>query len=303
MLNFGQATPRLDRLDKGVAEDLTPKWTMDLKTALKPEPMRRISSKSSAGSSKHRTIKASSKKPRPRVHSTLMSRTSSQYSNYELSGNASVFQDATIGNGQGHMMDPQQYLAQNLDTLSVSSHMASAQFVPGMMGLETHGLPYTTDLGFAMAQHVNPVATQIYGTGLEGSSPYSLGSLSPESRNSSPGADDTWSAGPLVPSPSTDAHDSPHINGFSPSMVRRPNGTQLATTGPFQGAILPGMCDDFSLPPAFSSRRNSNETGESARDHRLYKEACVQSDGLFHCPWEGQASCNHKPEKLKCNYE
>ncbi|KAK3303046.1 uncharacterized protein B0T15DRAFT_374893, partial [Chaetomium strumarium] len=42
---------------------------------------------------------------------------------------------------------------------------------------------------------------------------------------------------------------------------------------------------------------------ESARDHFLYKHAFPQADGLFHCPWEGEASCNHKPEKLKCNYD
>ncbi|KAK3897974.1 hypothetical protein C8A05DRAFT_19362 [Staphylotrichum tortipilum] len=61
--------------------------------------------------------------------------------------------------------------------------------------------------------------------------------------------------------------------------------------------------DGFALPhPAFSSRRLSGD-GESARDHYLYKSAFPQADGLFHCPWEGQASCNHKPEKLKCNYD
>lgn len=43
--------------------------------------------------------------------------------------------------------------------------------------------------------------------------------------------------------------------------------------------------------------------GESARDHVLYRTATPRTDGLFHCPWEGQLSCNHKPDKLKCNYE
>ncbi|KAI6783893.1 ZnF C2H2 [Emericellopsis cladophorae] len=42
---------------------------------------------------------------------------------------------------------------------------------------------------------------------------------------------------------------------------------------------------------------------ESARNHDLYKSAVTQKDGLYHCPWEGQPSCNHKPEKLKCNYD
>lgn len=66
-------------------------------------------------------------------------------------------------------------------------------------------------------------------------------------------------------------------------------------------AVVPGE-DMFALPPAFS-RRPSNEGESTARDHPLYKRATPQADGLFHCPWEGQAGCNHKPEKLKCNYE
>ena len=67
------------------------------------------------------------------------------------------------------------------------------------------------------------------------------------------------------------------------------------------GTMVPMMPDDFSLP-AYSTRRSTND-GESARDHPLYKKAAPGPDGLFHCPWEGQACCNHKPEKLKCNYE
>ena len=40
------------------------------------------------------------------------------------------------------------------------------------------------------------------------------------------------------------------------------------------------------------------------REHPLYQNAITGSDGLYHCPWEGKdPACNHKPEKLKCNYE
>lgn len=66
------------------------------------------------------------------------------------------------------------------------------------------------------------------------------------------------------------------------------------------GAVLSE--DQFALPPAFS-RRTSGDGESSARDHPLYRNAFPQADGLFHCPWEGQSGCNHKPEKLKCNYE
>jgi hypothetical protein len=51
------------------------------------------------------------------------------------------------------------------------------------------------------------------------------------------------------------------------------------------------------------NRRSSNDGESTARDHPLYKNALPQADGLFHCPWEGRDNCNHKPEKLKCNYE
>ncbi|KAF3770183.1 hypothetical protein M406DRAFT_335903 [Cryphonectria parasitica EP155] len=43
--------------------------------------------------------------------------------------------------------------------------------------------------------------------------------------------------------------------------------------------------------------------GENARDHPLYRTALPQADGLYHCPWEGQTGCCHRPEKLKCNYD
>lgn len=40
-----------------------------------------------------------------------------------------------------------------------------------------------------------------------------------------------------------------------------------------------------------------------ARDHPLYHNAAPGPDGLYHCPWEGEPTCQHKGEKLKCNYE
>ncbi|RSM09079.1 hypothetical protein CDV31_007846 [Fusarium ambrosium] len=43
--------------------------------------------------------------------------------------------------------------------------------------------------------------------------------------------------------------------------------------------------------------------GISTRDHDLYTKAAPHEDGLYHCPWEGQPSCAHQPQKLKANYE
>ncbi|KAG4441418.1 hypothetical protein IFR05_003105 [Cadophora sp. M221] len=43
----------------------------------------------------------------------------------------------------------------------------------------------------------------------------------------------------------------------------------------------------------------------TTRDHPLYHNVKPQADGLYHCPWEKgtTANCQHRPEKLKCNYE
>ena len=38
------------------------------------------------------------------------------------------------------------------------------------------------------------------------------------------------------------------------------------------------------------------------RTHALYGEG-PKADGLYHCPFESNANCQHKPTKLKCNYE
>jgi hypothetical protein len=49
--------------------------------------------------------------------------------------------------------------------------------------------------------------------------------------------------------------------------------------------------------------RSSLEIDNTARDHALYQNVTVHADGLYHCPWEGKEGCQHKAEKLKCNYE
>ena len=61
-----------------------------------------------------------------------------------------------------------------------------------------------------------------------------------------------------------------------------------------------------SAAPDESSRlvgRSSLEIDNTARDHELYQNVTVHADGLYHCPWEGKEGCQHKAEKLKCNYE
>ncbi|AEO58018.1 hypothetical protein MYCTH_2304963 [Thermothelomyces thermophilus ATCC 42464] len=302
VLPFGQNTPKPDHLD--AADEFQTKWTpaVSLESkALKAEPMRRGTSRSSTGSHKNRSTKVSTqsaKKSRSRVQSVL-SQASSQMSKLDMSSNAST-------HAQGRIMDVQQYLAQDLDTLSVSPQVTNAAFYSGL-GVFADGLPYSGDIGATMAQHVNP---QIFDAGLIAASPHSWGSLSPvDSRMSSPGiqdgSDDVWSAAPSASSPGESQNsNSPALPGQSPRMSRKLDASQYVSSDEVQGQMMPAMGEDgFALPhAAFGSRRASGE-GESARDHYLYKNAFPQADGLFHCPWEGQASCNHKPEKLKCNYD
>ncbi len=316
---YAHYTPKPDHHE--VIDDIHATWmpATAADKAPKAEPMRRMTSRTSSnGSHKHRTktsSSSSSKKSRSRVQS-ILSQTSSQMSKLDMTGNA-AFQDGPVMSGR--VMDVQQYLAQDLDTLSVSPHMNGSAYYMGF----PDGLHYQNDVGSSMA--VNP---QIFDTGLMGT-PGSWSSPSPvDSRMSSPDvpdavSDNVWSAVPSASSPGESQHsNSPHISGQSPRYVatdasllflapshsfryfrNRKDGSHYVTSEDLHGNHMPAMGQDaFSLPPAFSSRRMSGE-GESARDHFLYKNAYPQADGLFHCPWEGEATCNHKPEKLKCNYE
>lgn len=37
------------------------------------------------------------------------------------------------------------------------------------------------------------------------------------------------------------------------------------------------------------------------RDHPLYKNAAQEADGLWHCPYEGEDYCNHKPSVIQAD--
>ena len=41
---------------------------------------------------------------------------------------------------------------------------------------------------------------------------------------------------------------------------------------------------------------------ESLEDHPLYS-AVQEGDGLWHCPWEGEGYCDHKPSVLRADFE
>ncbi|KAI0382988.1 hypothetical protein F5Y04DRAFT_251595 [Hypomontagnella monticulosa] len=282
--SYGQATPRGQDQNEAV-DDMTNKWiAAEPVQASVAEPMRRISSRGSSGSHKHKTIKASAHKSRPRLHSAMPQ--VSHMSNFDMSGN--------------HQMDA--YLLQDSDAHSVSSQMFYPT-LPMTVGLSADGLPYSPAvLAQGMPQqHIDPTQMQLnFDANLTGNSPAATtwSSLSPvESRISTPGLpDDAWSV-PMGGSPARTNNSSPIMDGISPSLDRQMG---LMTTEDPNGVVLSE--DMFSLPPSFT-RRPSGDGESSARDHPLYKNAYPKADGLFHCPFEGQSSCNHKPEKLKCNYD
>lgn len=177
--------------------------------------------------------------------------------------------------------------------LSPSLDMDNAAFLSAETN-NLHVVPSQTQFGPDMADHTSP-------------SSWVLGSIS---RTSSPTTvDEAWlqAHGPLSPPNSSPEIpcQSPSYVPQSPSMLIVRRYTHQPHSIDFTGqlkaedlnaGLLP---DGMTLPPSMGNRRD----GETARNHDLYKTAQTGPDGLFHCPWEGDPSCNHKPEKLKCNYE
>ncbi|TWU75775.1 hypothetical protein ED733_003212 [Metarhizium rileyi] len=146
----------------------------------------------------------------------------------------------------------------------------------------------------------------------DNSSPGSWDSFSSSiSRTSSPATiDDVWLPSAISP------NSSPEVVGDSPRYVDYfdANAEQTSYTGLFSADrkismasdkdnIVPKIEEGLPMPHGYPPRRHGNDGESSARDHELYKNATPGPDGLFHCPWEGQNNCNHKPEKLKCNYD
>ncbi|KAK7923986.1 C2H2 transcription factor [Apiospora marii] len=280
--SFGHITPRgngQDHID--VVDDISSKWiAAEEAPAVVSEPMRRISSRSSAGSHshKHRTLKAASQqKHRPTILSGVSQ--GSYMSSYDISGN---------GHSEAYLLDS--------DAHSVTSQMYYPSLPMGV-GMTSDGLPYSPEvIATGMPQqHMDPTHMQLdFDASLNGNSPNSswASSLS-ESRVSSPGIPEEWNSGPIGTSPQAGT-SSPVMDGQSPSLHRGLIGSE--------DSYGTDLMDNSFLPPAFT-RRSSGDGESSARDHPLYKNAMPKADGLFHCPWEGNSSCNHKAEKLKCNYD
>ncbi|KAL2183026.1 hypothetical protein L209DRAFT_526334 [Thermothelomyces heterothallicus CBS 203.75] len=52
-------------------------------------------------------------------------------------------------------------------------------------------------------------------------------------------------------------------------------------------------------PSTLRPIKNINEL----KGHTLYEDAVQQEDGLWHCPWEGEDYCDHRPSVLRADYD
>ncbi|CZR61742.1 uncharacterized protein PAC_11639 [Phialocephala subalpina] len=80
---------------------------------------------------------------------------------------------------------------------------------------------------------------------------------------------------------------------------------------PWRGSVRSRMRNDNTTlysssrtldQPRFVGR-STLDTDYTFRDHPLYQYVTSKADGLYHCPWEGDERCQHRPEKLKANYD
>ncbi|KAI6715141.1 hypothetical protein JHW43_002378 [Diplocarpon mali] len=151
-----------------------------------------------------------------------------------------------------------------------------------------------------------------------------------ESQRSSPILfEDTWSLPQThlaTPTTNSPFEPSPTVEGLSPRYVqdnsdlvdlspytsagdrvmRKPIGprpSKVASDMAARRQRLPKTSDTSDEPLKLS--RSNADFDNTARDHHLYHNVTPHADGLYHCPWENDttANCQHKPEKLKCNYE
>jgi hypothetical protein len=142
----------------------------------------------------------------------------------------------------------------------------------------------------------------------------------PESGGSTPFPTDiAWSAGATKNSMNYSpnrATNSPRYVAIPPIDPHLPHTYSLArasrkamvqqngrVNGDNSGNYQPGFYEGLHQSDR-SHSHGSVDNDTAPRDNALYQKATTGPDGLYHCPWEGKdPSCNHKPEKLKCNYE
>ena len=148
-----------------------------------------------------------------------------------------------------------------------------------------------------------------------------------ESQGSSPVEEYLSLPGQMMsPLATTPLEYSPNVEARSSARYVRPGFTDLDSLsdsagdrtvrkaiGPRQSKVASDMAN--SRQPRAGNNQTSEESfklvgrssldfDNTARDHPLYQNVSPSTvDGLYHCPWEGSTGCQHKAEKLKCNYE
>ncbi|KAL7941590.1 hypothetical protein V8C42DRAFT_334159 [Trichoderma barbatum] len=264
LFTSGHNSPRGPRLDQAQPADVA--WTAA------PKAVMSIASGAQAMS------RASSS----RSHGSAVSPT--QMSNMSVRGNAQVFRSGPQSTGSMAGMDS--CLLLDSDAHGVSSHMYWHDYALEMnLGADGVAFPVPN----VNPLHVVPSQMHLANDAVpDTSSPSTWDCFSSSiSRTSSPATiDDAWQPAPFSPETSPETCQSPRDRKFH--MMTEHAVSQME--------------DASALPQAYTARRQGSE-GESARDHALYKNVSPRDDGLFHCPWEGQPNCNHRPEKLKCNYD
>lgn len=289
LFTSGQTTPRGSRLEH--APSMESVWTNPRTTAqssVMAQAMSRADSSRSCGSSLSQ---------------------SSQLSR----GNVSAFRNVShAGVTAGTMAGMDSCLLVAADANTVNSQMYWSELGGIGMNMATAGGAFavtdTTPMHMVPAHmHLGPESVLP-----DNSSPSSWDCFSSSiSRTSSPATiDEVWLPSALSP------NSSPEIVGETPRYVDYfgTNAEQESHTSLISAErkmallseskdVVPKIEDGLAIPSGYASRRHGSDGESSARDHELYKNATPGSDGLFHCPWEGQNTCSHKPEKLKCNYE
>ncbi|APA09758.1 hypothetical protein sscle_05g045280 [Sclerotinia sclerotiorum 1980 UF-70] len=168
----------------------------------------------------------------------------------------------------------------------------------------SHGLPTSmTAASSSISSYVHSAQESVFfDSPILGSPDMWDAALLESAKPHTPEADESWTLPPQMMSSINSPPDYSPTEGRSPRTIRKPMGPRASKVASDTNARrVPGTEmpeESFKL-----MGRSSLDADNSARDHHLYHNVTTKSDGLYHCPWEGTSSCQHKPEKLKCNYD
>ncbi|KAJ8066407.1 hypothetical protein OCU04_005469 [Sclerotinia nivalis] len=168
----------------------------------------------------------------------------------------------------------------------------------------SHGLPTSmTAASSSISSYVHSAQDSVFfNSPIMGSPDMWDAALLESAKPHTPEADESWTLPPQMMSSINSPPDYSPTEGRSPRTMRKPMGPRASKVASDTNARrVPGTEmpeESFKL-----MGRSSLDADNSARDHHLYHNVTTKSDGLYHCPWEGTSSCQHKPEKLKCNYD